>query len=204
MSKRKVNVSYNINLEQGSILVRPYFEKDIKPMYDAVMESINEVSRWLPWFHAGYTMEESGKWIRSRKADWETGNAYSFCIMDAEDGTFLGSCGLNHINKMHVFANLGYWIRTSKTGKGAASTAVKLVAGFAFQELGLERVEIVAPVGNHASQRVAEKAGAVKEGVLRNRLIVHGHSTDAVMFSLIPTDLKPQIHETMLGGIHEP
>ena len=87
-------------------------------------------------------------------------------------------------------ANLGYWVRTSATGKGIASRATRLVAGFAFEELKLQRVEIMAAVGNIASQRVAEKAGAIREGVLRKRLLNDDRPLDAVLFSLIEEDLS--------------
>jgi RimJ/RimL family protein N-acetyltransferase len=60
---------------------------------------------------------------------------------------------------------------------------------FAFTQLGLRRIEIVAAVGNVPSQRVAEKAGASREGVLRNRLLINGESLDAVLFSLVPEDV---------------
>jgi len=54
----------------------------------------------------------------------------------------------------------------------------------------LLRIEIVAAVDNIPSQRVAEKAGARREGVLRNRLFINGESLDAVLFSLVPEDLN--------------
>jgi RimJ/RimL family protein N-acetyltransferase len=63
------------------------------------------------------------------------------------------------------------------------------LAKFGFEELQLERIEIVAAVGNKASERVAEKAGAVREGIARRRLRVHGVQHDAICFSLIPEDL---------------
>ncbi len=69
-----------------------------------------------------------------------------------------------------------------------ATRAVRLLARFGFEELGLGRIEIVAAVGNKASQRVAEKAGAHREGVLRRRLCLHDEYHDAVMYSLIPDD----------------
>jgi RimJ/RimL family protein N-acetyltransferase len=74
-------------------------------------------------------------------------------------------------------ANLGYWVRTSETGRGIASKATRLVAQFGFAELGLQRIEILAAVGNVASQRVAEKAGAVRECVARKRLLINGEKT---------------------------
>jgi len=96
---------------------------------------------------------------------------------------------LNFINRVHQFGNLGYWVRTSATGRGVASRASRLVARFAFAELGLHRIEILAAVPNIASQRVAEKIGAVREGVLRKRLLIRGEPQDAVMFSLVREDL---------------
>jgi hypothetical protein len=52
------------------------------------------------------------------------------------------------------------------------------------------RIEIVVATDNHKSQKVAEKVGAVREGVLRRRLMVRQNIYDAVMFSLVPTDLN--------------
>jgi RimJ/RimL family protein N-acetyltransferase len=70
-------------------------------------------------------------------------------------------------------------------GRGVAPAAVRLVAEHAFRETDLVRLEIVCAVGNVRSQRVAEKAGAVREGVLRNRLLLPSGPSDAVMFSLV-------------------
>ena len=86
-------------------------------------------------------------------------------------------------------ANLGYWVRTNSVGRGVATSATRLAARFGFEELGLHRIEIVAAVENIASQRVAEKAGALREGLLRKRLLIRGESQDAVLFSLLPEDL---------------
>ena len=85
--------------------------------------------------------------------------------------------------------NLGYWVRTSATRNGIASKAARLVAQFGFEELGLHRIEIIAAIPNIASQRVAEKIGAVREAVLRKRLLIRDQSQDAVLFSLVPEDL---------------
>ncbi|GAI78286.1 unnamed protein product, partial [marine sediment metagenome] len=78
--------------------------------------------------------------------------------------------------------------RTDRTGQGIASRVVPLLTRYAFEHLGLKRVEIVVAVGNKASQRVAQKAGAVREGILRNRVVIGENVYDAVMHSLIPQD----------------
>ncbi|PYS40243.1 MAG: N-acetyltransferase, partial [Acidobacteria bacterium] len=114
---------------------------------------------------------------------------YSFGIFDKDSGRFLGGVGLNFFNRVHQMANLGYWVRTSAVGRGVATRATRLVARLGFAQLGLQRIEIIAAVDNLASQRVAEKAGAVREGLARKRLLVRGEPQDAFVFSLLPEDL---------------
>ena len=79
-------------------------------------------------------------------------------------------------------------MRNSCRGQGIAGRATQLVARFAFENLGLIRVEIVIAVGNHASIRVAEKIGAHDEGILLNRMVVGKSIYDAHMYSLLPSD----------------
>lgn len=178
-----------VQLTEGSILVRTYREEDAGALYEAARESIAEVSAWLPWCHENYSIEESRDFIASRSHASDNDEWYSFGIFEKETGRLLGGVGLIFINRVHQMANLGYWVRTSAVGHGVATRATCLVARFAFEQLGLHRIEIVAAVGNIASQRVAEKAGAVREGVLRKRLLINRDSQDAVMFSLTPEDL---------------
>ena len=70
-----------------------------------------------------------------------------------------------------------------------ATAAARLGAEFGFRELGLNRVEILIPEINLASQRVAQKAGAKFEGLLRNRVMIAEKCQDAVLYSIVPNDL---------------
>jgi ribosomal-protein-serine acetyltransferase len=177
-------------LADDTILVRPYCAADVPALYEAARESIIEVSRWLAWGHASYSISETTEFITSREEAWARGEEYSFGIFDKRSSRSLGGVGLNFINRIHQLGNLGYWVRTSHTRQGIASRAALLVARFGFEQLGLRRIEIVAAVDNIISQRVAEKTGAMKEGVLRNRLMIHGCPQDAVLYSLTPQDLR--------------
>jgi ribosomal-protein-serine acetyltransferase len=164
--------------------IRAYEAEDAPALWEAARESVGEVYRWLPWCHPEYSMAEAEAWARSRAPRAAEGREYAFAIV-GKDGRFLGGCGVNQINDKHSFGNLGYWVRTSATRRGVATEAVRQVAAFAFRNTGLVRLEIVCAVGNHASQRVAERAGAVREGVLRHRLLLHGQPVDAVMYSVV-------------------
>jgi ribosomal-protein-serine acetyltransferase len=173
-------------LTDGTVLLRAYTTDDAEALYEAARESIREVYPWLPWCRPSYSFGESCTWIAIQEEVWSSGSAYNFGVFDASTGAYLGGCGLNAINGEHGFANLGYWVRTSRAGRGIAVAATRLLAGFGFEALELKRVEIVVAVANHRSQRVAEKVGAAREGTLRNRLLLHGEPHDAVMYSLVP------------------
>ena len=166
------------------VRIRPYRADDAPRLYEAARESMGDVFPWLPWCHPQYTREEAAAWAASREELARQALEYHFVIAGDED-RFLGGCGINHINRIHGFGNLGYWVRSSAAGRGVAVSAVALCAEFAFQKTDLLRLEIVCAVGNRRSQRVAEKAGAHREGVLRDRLLIRGTPHDAVMYSLV-------------------
>ena len=178
-----------VELTDGFILLRPHNLGDIQLQNEAVCESIPEISAWMEWCHPGYSIEESRTWVNSRDMAWENGTDYDFAIIDPKDGRYLGACGLNSFKIRDKIANLGYWVRTTRTRQGIATAATRLLARFGFDELKLNRIEIVVATGNRASQLVAEKSGATREGVARSRFLVGDKILDAVMFSLIPQDI---------------
>jgi len=173
------------------ISIRPYQPKDAPLLLEAAAESTAEVFPWLPWCHAGYSLTECEQWVSRCETARSEQSAYEFAIVDQSD-RLLGGCGLNQLRTDNQFANLGYWVRTAGTRRGAATAAVRQVAEFAFRETALIRLEIVVAAENPASRRVAEKAGAVREGVLRDRLLLHGHVHDAVLYSIVRRDVRLQ------------
>ena len=175
-------------LRADELLLRPLWLTSAAEIYEAAIASRREVGQWLEWCHADYQISETRDFLATLPEAWARREAFGFSILDAATNRLLGSVGLNSFHDAHPFCNLGYWMRTDATGRGAASRAARCVAGWALRELGLRRVEIVAATGNIASQRVAEKAGAYREGVLRQRLTIKGAPTDAVMFSLVAED----------------
>lgn len=174
----------------GGVGLRRYRAEDVDALFGAARESVRELSVWMPWCSESYARTDSEAFVRTCESNWEKGEHYSFVIYDTADGGFLGGAGLNFINRVHRFANLGYWVRTTQTRRGVATTAARLAARFGIAELGFNRIEIVTAAGHVASQRVAKKVGAHCEGVLRKRLVIHEQVHDAVLFSLVAEDLK--------------
>ena len=173
-----------------SLALRPPGPDDVEPFWEAVAESVPELSRWMAWCHEGYSREEARAWLETCAHAWDRAEAFDFLVTDPATGRLLGACALNHLDHGNRRANLGYWVRTSACGRGIATEAAALAVHFGLGDLGFGRVEIVAAVANRASQRVAEKLGATREGVARNRFCFAGEHVDGVVFSLVPADLE--------------
>jgi ribosomal-protein-serine acetyltransferase len=156
-----------------------------KELYEAIVESRAELSPWMEWVHPEYSIAETEQWVvRCRKA-WEADSSFGFTIVEHHTSQILGGCSITMDRPLHRNGSIGYWIRTSRTKQGFASEAATLLAQFGFAQLGLIRIEIFVAAGNIASQRVAEKVGALREGLLRNRLLIRGQPRDAYVFSLV-------------------
>ena len=163
----------------------PYSLGVEEELFQAADASRKEVARWMPWMHADYDQEECRRWVESSMAAWDNGTAYEFVIVDHEDGSAVGSCGLNSINRFDLVCNLGYWVSTSKCRLGAASQVVQLIWDFGIERVGLNRLEIVVADGNVASRGVAEKVGAIYEGIQRDRVRVGEKVFDAHMYACL-------------------
>ena len=181
-------------ITDGVILMRPFRFADAEETYAAVRESLTELKPWMSWAHDGYSLQDAREFIRVTRARWEEGILYAFVITNAKSGSVLGGCSLSHIHPVYHLCNLGYWVRTSRRGEGIAVRATRLAARYAFEKIGLIRVEIVMAVNNQASRRVAEKANAHYEGILHNRMVVGRKIFDAHMYSLIPQDFGLMTH----------
>ena len=171
----------------SSVYIRPYKPEDASEMTVAVLESVADISPWMPWCHPGYAESDAATWIQMTLDGHREGTMYDFAIVD-DAGRYSGGCGINQINRAMGVANLGYWVRSSATGRGIAPAAVRQLIPWAFSNTPLHRLEIVAAIDNIRSQRVAEKVGAHRDAVLRKRALVRGQPSDAVLLSVLRPD----------------
>jgi ribosomal-protein-serine acetyltransferase len=171
------------------ILIRPYRTEDAEKVFKAVRESISDLLPWMPWCHAQYSLNESRSWLEMQVPLFQSGDSFEFAIESA-DGRFLGGCGLNQIDRINLRANLGYWVRSSATRRGVATAAVRLLRNWGFQNTNLLRFEIVIAANNEASHKVAEKVGAFREGIARDRFLLQGVPHDATIFSFIRKEYR--------------
>ncbi len=169
--------------------LRPLVPADAPAHAAAIAASLPELMAATAWAHPGYSLAQSMAWIDGCIRARSLGIAHDFAICEGRTGLLIGIAGLNRLDAAHGTANLGYWIDSRATGRGAATTAAGALARFGLLRLGLARIEIVVATANAASRRVAEKTGARFEGILRARLLIGGYRQDAALYSLVAADL---------------
>ncbi|MGC4060881.1 MAG: GNAT family N-acetyltransferase [Aquabacterium sp.] len=168
------------------LVFRPFEDRDAASFVVAARESVASLNPWMPWCHDAFSKDEALAWFQACREAVQAGSAHEFGIFHADTAELLGGAGLNGIVHHNLYCNLGYWVRTSAQRRGVALRSVQALSRYAFEILGLQRVEIVAAQGNVASEGVAIKAGAQLECLARNRLHLHGRSVPASVFSLVP------------------
>lgn len=105
-----------------------------------------------------------------------------------EDGEFLGLALAPRIDREAQTAELGYVVSPVARGRGVASEALRRLTSWAFDELGMLRLELMISVDNPGSKRVAERCGYVREGVLRSLHFKQDLRDDTEIWSRLPTD----------------
>lgn len=108
---------------------------------------------------------------------------------DPDSNRLLASLHIKETNWRALTSEVGYWVSPWARGRGIAAEATRAAGEWLLIAEGFERLELRAAAGNVASQRVADRAGFTREGVLRNAGITHSGRVDLVVFSMIRGDL---------------
>jgi RimJ/RimL family protein N-acetyltransferase len=166
------------------VILKPLEISFAPKMVEAALESIAEVQPWMPWCSSAFDEKAAESWINDQIRSRENKSAFEFALF-SESGTYLGGGGVNNIDDENNKANVGYWIRSSQIRKGYGTEALKALVEWARGKTELNRLEVVAAIGNLPSQRVAEKAGGLREGVAKARLLLHSKYHDAAIFSFV-------------------
>jgi len=173
-------------LSAGGFLLRCPEPGDIP--WIAAACSDRELSRHVPAIPYPYSPSDARAFTDHAARGWAEGSGATFVIAVPPGGDGLGMIEL-HLSPADLkLAEVGYWLRREARGHGAATTAVRLVAAWAFDDLGIKRLSLQTAPENRASQRVAERAGFTREGLLRAWMPTAEGRRDSVMFSLLPDD----------------
>ena len=173
--------------------LRPFRKRDIEPLLEAVHTSLADLNLWLPWAHRGYSRADATRFVKETTRSWREQRAYDFAIRDTADpGRHVGNISIWFISRGFRSGEIGYWIRSDMVGEGVATEVTARIVEVGFEDLRMHRIVLRIAVGNRASERVAEKLGFVREGILREALEVHGKWLDHTVYSMLEHEYQTQ------------
>jgi len=141
-----------------------------------------------------FTRAGQAEWIALQQRAWADDRGYGFVVLDVEDGDrVVGGINLfNIVRSARQSAGMGYWIDEAAGSRGHATAAVRLASAFAFEHLGLHRLEPAVMPRNARSNRVMEKAGFRREGLAVRYLRIAGVWEDHSLYALTAEDFAAQ------------
>ncbi|MEU9126083.1 GNAT family N-acetyltransferase [Streptomyces sp. NPDC048506] len=179
-----------VTLTTERLLLRPFEPSDAPAVHAACQEP--DIPRWTS-VPSPYTLQEAERFVGTVVPEgWRDDTTYNFAVVSKADGSLVGAMGLVRLTQLHTperQAELGYWTAKEQRGQRYTVEAARAVLRWAFQELGVERLEWLAEAGNDGSWAVARKLGFQREGTLRAKLVQEGARRDVWIGSLLPSDL---------------
>jgi RimJ/RimL family protein N-acetyltransferase len=178
------------SIDTERLQLRPPRTGDGALLYAAVTESLPELRRFLaslPWVAMEQSPEASELYCRNAQANFLARKDLPFLLFEKTTGQLLGATGLHRIVWDTPKAEVGYWVRTSRSGNGFICEAVKAMTAYAFQQLRAVRVELVTDEANLASRKVADRCQFRLEGLLRHeRRAADGALVNTCIYARFP------------------
>ncbi len=173
------------SLDTARLRLRPFTVADAPALHAHLSDGrIAETTLTVPHpYPEGAALEFIGRHAGS----WRDGKGATWAVTRRGTDRLVGAIGLR-LTLAHHRGEVGYWIAVEEWGKGFATEATGRVIAFAFDELGLHRVEAHHFVGNPASGRVMERCGMRREGVVRGAVFRDGQPRDLALYGILRTD----------------
>jgi len=170
-------------LNSDRLVLRPARVEWADLLFESVYESREELREYMAW----ETDEPQAvrAFLERCEAENAAGQSLSFCIFEKDTGDITGTVGTKEFDPFTPKVEVGYALRTSKTGKGYATEATLLLNDYLRDVAGLVRLDAFVSTTNIASQRVLAKCGFEKEGYKAKSYLCHGAWHDVNLYGKV-------------------
>ena len=189
-------------LEDDRVLLRPLQAHDVENLMHF---ALNEPEIWkYSYVRAGGSRENLENYIRIALEARANKTEYPFIVFDKKAQQYAGSKRFYDMQFQHQSLQLGYtWYGSAFQGTGLNKHCKFLLLQFAFEKLGMERVELRADNNNAKSIAAMKSIGCVVEGVLRSNLPkVEGGRRDSIILSILKSEW-PGVKERLTTRIYD-
>lgn len=173
-------------IETSRLILRKVKSDDKESMFKYLSdEDVVKHMGLFPYKTAEEVMDE----INWYDSIYKEGTGIRWGITEKGKNEVIGSCGFLNMKRQHFRAEIGFELNKEYWSQGIAGEAISAVLQYGFQSLGLERIEALIEPTNRSSQKLVEKYGFIKEGLLRHYEFTCGKFDDLLMYSILKEDL---------------
>ncbi len=192
--------SNDIRLENDIVLLRPLTMDDfehLKPF------AVNEPDLWYYSVSTGAGEENLRNYMRDAFKGRSEKRQYPFIVFDKRTNEYAGSTRFYDFQAYHQTTQLGYtWYGSKFQGTGLNKHCKYLLLEFAFDQLGLQRVELRADNNNARSIAAMKSIGCVVEGVLRSNCAMHYEGRrDSIVLSILKNEWEGGVKEMLFNKL---
>lgn len=176
------NLSLCIRVDD-EIELRLNEQRYVDEYHALVVRNIEHLREWMSWAAFKQTPEVISSYMRGSMQQFAGGVGLPTNLWYR--GQMVGSIGFPRMSWETRMAEIGYWLDKDMQGKGIITRAAKALTTYAFEEYGLNKVEIHAAVSNKKSRAVPERLGFTQEGILRQAEWLNGKAHDMIVYGML-------------------
>lgn len=182
------------------LIIRPIHATDYKMINEAILESFDDIHRFMEWADHQPTLSESEKYAAEAAENWvikKNDEPYlQLSILDKNTNDFVGAISFHHYNWKIPSVETGYWLRKKYYGKGLMTEATNAITQYAFKNLNVKRIALTCDPDNIKSKNIAERLGYLLEGRLKNHRIKpdNGEVGDTLIYAKYDCDNLPSLN----------
>jgi RimJ/RimL family protein N-acetyltransferase len=192
-----MTIERNLILEDETVLLRPLEKNDLENLIEI---SINEPETWQYSLVSASGRENMKKYIEQAVKARDNDTEFPFIVFDKKSGKYAGSTRFYDINLPFKTLQLGYtWYGKDFRGTGLNKHCKFLLLQYAFETLGLERVEFRADNNNVRSIAAMKSIGCQVDGVLRSHMPTQGSEVrrDSIVLSILRSEWFERVKQNL-------
>ncbi len=174
-----ITVNEKITLKLATLSDAPQF-------FNTIQENQVYLRKYIPWVDQIQKEKDAEKFILKWRENYQYGKGFNFLIF--YENQLVGTIGFNYFDHLNKKTDIGYWLTKKSQGRGIIQDCCIAIMRYVFLNLRFHRIEVRCAVDNFPSQRIPERLGFTREGILRDSMLIEDEFVDSILYSILSTD----------------
>lgn len=171
-----------------NLSLRPLTPHDAGRLFAHIEHNREHLREWLDEADIVLTKDDARHWLEKASEQAVQGRGIFGGLF--EDDQLIGTAGFHHLDREDGTVEIGYWLAESAVGQGIMTDTVSALVRYAFEELRLNKVEIVCPELNERSRAIPERLGFTLEGIRREAMLLRSWPHDLCHYGLLAREWR--------------